>query len=329
MILLPSSTEPARVGLLAASVDVRPSVPPRTRGKLAMHRSESMRQDQLMYEDEPTEAWMPNADSQVFAARVFREDLEPPNLDSLRNWIVRGGMDDDRANSALYDDALYDLTKLLEEFRYEAAVACLYSTGLREEIGLLASEQHEGLNALGLPVKVRALLSGYAATPSPIDLFRQPAEGIPGLRILGGWWAAQLYDSALLRGMSVLDRLMTLLYCVDGQIINSKSMPSFRAGSMRGLLRWAERDEWIVLRELLGNPIFESVKSYRDGLVHRRREPMELHGDHVVGGWNDDGTNTLRRGGAADMHLVLVLDFYKLIMLPAFACVSALIDTDS
>lgn len=61
-----------------------------------------------------------------------------------------------------------------------------------------------------------ALLAGYGQNNFPPDqLLLNPTAALGGHRVLSGWWAAQLLDSAIIRGIAVLDRVAILLHCID------------------------------------------------------------------------------------------------------------------
>jgi len=168
------------------------------------------------FSDLPTEtfAWLPDPQVEAKAAGIFYDDLPPLSVGRLSGWLAHRlelRAAEHSYDFDLYADALFDLSQLGEEFRFQAAAGALYSLGLQDQIAAaIPAEPMEGAG-IGVPTVVRALLAAYMRpTPSPSALLHDPGQSIAGHRVLGGWWAAQLFDSALIRGMSALDRLAIL-----------------------------------------------------------------------------------------------------------------------
>lgn len=275
--------------------------------------------------------WMPPPPTHAAISRVYYEHLRQPNLSALSSWIASSdfGRLPDRPNVALYGDVMLDLTRLIEEFRFEMAAGAMYSIGLESELEKLSATQADGFAALGMPSSVRAVLSGYAApVPLPLELLMNPAMSIPGTHLLGGWWAAQLFDSALVRGLSAMDRLAALLCCVDGGKVNPDWPPAMRPKTLSSLVRWKDSNEVAELRKLITGEIYDFVLTMRDSLVHRRRKPMVLHGDHITFRTRDDGVEERVTGITSDDQLALGLAFYNDTLVPACALVGRMIAPD-
>jgi hypothetical protein len=238
---------------------------------------------------------------------------------------------DKRGNDLeLYTDALFDLSRLAEEFRFLASAGALYSLGLQEQIAAAIPDEIALGAGIAVPTVVRALLAGYMRPmPPPSALLHDPGQPVAGHRVLGGWWAAQLFDSALIRGMSALDRLAVLLFCADQQPITPNKhgdlvLPAFRRSWLRRLRRWDGRPEWSQLLDILDHPVFTLVKRYRDGFVHQRRTPMQLHGEHATTTFPSK-SQTATEGISAELHLAMVLGFYDLVLRPSCEMVGILI----
>jgi len=170
---------------------------------------------------------------------------------------------------------------------------------------------------------IRALLAPYSGfLPMPSKLISEPTAPTPGLRILGGWWAGQLIDSAILRGLSALDRVATILFLAADQPISETRMPAFRSDELRKLRNSYAGEEWNRLRELTHHELFLFVKDYRDGFIHRQRKPMQLHGDHTTFG--ADGT--IYQGIEASMHFALLPALHQHVMRPACELAGRLVD---
>lgn len=276
--------------------------------------------------------WLPSPEVEAKVTTIFHDDLPILDIAPLSDWLARALKARGHGNTDdldIYSDALFDLSQLVEEMRFEAAAGALYSIGLQKEIA--ASRENTPEIGLAIPTVVRALLASYMRpTPSPSALMRDPGQNIAGHRVLGGWWAAQLYDSALIRGMSALDRLAVVLFCAGQQPIMPNKhgelmMPSFRKSQLDRVTRWHDYSEWPSLLELLDNPVFKFVKRYRDGFVHQRRTPMQLHGEHATA-TNGVGPNyESTEGITPEMHLAMVLGFFDQILRPACKMVGALI----
>jgi len=224
-----------------------------------------------------------------------------------------------------YADALIDLTRLLEEVRFEAAIGSLYATGVREELRTMSEKLSQPPHSAGFSNKARAILAGSIAIGAqPSQLIFDPGANIPGVRVLGGWWAAQLYDSAIMRGVSALDRLVTLLYSVEGLPIDPDWTPSFKKRTLQKLQGWTHEPEWAELVALLQSEVFELAKGYRNGLVHRVRYATELHGDYLIGRFRENG-HEQEAGFASNLHLAMVAAFYNDVLSPATAAVTTLV----
>ena len=289
-------------------------------GRLPILRG--LTRDQTVFMNPNIAAWLPSAEALGQADDIFLTQLQEPDLEPLTSWLTtepaRASADRD-----VFEDAVFDISRLLEEYRYETGVAAAYSIGLKTELDTLADEQLSGPASMGIPSSVRALLAPYTAhLPLPSRLFTYPAEPISGFRLLGGWWAGQLYDTALVRGCAALDRLATALYCVEGLKVDREWMPAFKPRHLKRITAWNGASDWDALLTLLNDPFFALAKKYRDGFIHQRRGPIQLHGDYVVAG---DGSTTI--GTTPEIHEAIVVGYYNLILLPACSLVGKLIQT--
>ena len=78
------------------------------------------------------QGWMPS-DSEVREAQaIFFEDLPPLALDGLTKWLVAEDANGRESEPRrIFGDALYDLSALLDEVRFEVGVAAMYISGRR------------------------------------------------------------------------------------------------------------------------------------------------------------------------------------------------------
>ena len=275
--------------------------------------------------------WTPAPNVRLSVDNMCMNYLAEPDLRPLSSWIAKGDFGRGaRPNFHIYSDILLDLTRLIEEFRFEMAVGAMYAEGLEPELTELNNSETTGFAAYGMPASVKALLSGYSArTPSPYDLLTSPASRISGSRLLGGWWAAQLLDSALIRGRSAMDRLAALLFCADDAQLDPNHLPAMAPETIKKLKSWAGTAEIAELQTTLADETYEFVRSMRDGLVHRKRKPMVLHGDHVLVAPDEGGDPAQNVAGISpDIQIALGLAFYNETLVPTLALVGRMISPD-
>ena len=92
-----------------------------------------------------------------------------------------------------------------------------------------------------------------------------PNQSIAGHRVLGGWWAAQHFDSALIRGLACLDRLAILLHCAAGKPFDRDRqtkelrLPAFRTNYLQALADAYDPTRGDKLTALLDHEIFKLV----------------------------------------------------------------------
>ncbi len=271
------------------------------------------------------QAWEPNRDTQAAAREYFTDVFAPPDLGQLAQGVATGG-DDNDAVELIYDEALVDLVRLLEEVRFSVSVAAMYAHGTRDKLRPIRESHQEWPHSVGLSPKVRALLATYTQNTHPPDqLIFDPSVPLGGARFLGSWWAGQLIDSAVVRGISALDRVAILLTCVARRI-DIRRMPAFRLHELRRLSDAYESDgEWTTLLALAENEVFRFVKDARDGHVHRRRLPAELHGDFVTSGRDTEARYISTVGMDPDLHLAVVTALFRDVIVPAISAAGAMI----
>jgi len=216
--------------------------------------------------------WEPDATAQQMLETLMNVELHEPDLEAIVSWISANSvtLPSPHRHFERFAETVVELQRLVEEFRFEVGVGAMYAYGVRAELADLHKRQITGIHAVGMPRAAIALLAPYAGnTPSPIALLANPTSAMLGNRVLGGWWAAQQLDSALIRGIASLDRLAILLYCGADRDIGEKA-PAFRLWSLRQLTSWEDRVEWRELLELVDSEFFKWVNDFvRNGFVHR------------------------------------------------------------
>jgi hypothetical protein len=92
-----------------------------------------------------------------------------------------------------------------------------------------------------------------------------------------------------------MDRIVTMLHLRAGLSVKKRRdgtprLPSFTRQGL-GLLRpaYEKQSAWSEFTAILDNPVYELIKRFRDGMVHHRRWPFELHGESRVSYWDAGG----------------------------------------
>lgn len=92
---------------------------------------------------------------------------------------------------------------------------------------------------------------------------------------------------------------------------------------------YQEQAAWAKLSALTTNPLFAFVKQERNGIVHDRRSPSELHGERpLIYGFGTEREETV---GVLDIatHYAFAPAFYNEVLTPAFALTRDLIVADA
>jgi len=108
-------------------------------------------------------AWLPDAQVEAMVAGIFYEDLPALSVDELSEWLAHRlelRVAEHSYDLDLYTDALFDLSQLAEEFRFQATAGALYSLGLQDQIAAATTEESVAGAGIAVPTVVRALLAG-------------------------------------------------------------------------------------------------------------------------------------------------------------------------
>ena len=228
----------------------------------------------------------------------------------------------------IYAEALVELHRLLEEIRFEGALAILLLVDYRMKRDRGEVPTIEA-SPFSIPVEAAALLVGYMRhPPDPGGLFHDLHSVIAGNRILSRWLAAQLLDSALYRAIAAGDRLVVLLQARAGVPFERKKKgafryPTFTPEDLRPLNSFYRgRPEWSELRTLATNPLFQFIRDARHSFTHGRRLPSELHGERFVSYASDSGDVA---GIDAGDHVALVLAVFDAVLRPAVQLTDGLV----
>lgn len=229
-----------------------------------------------------------------------------------------------------YIDALTDLHLLVEEYRFEAilALVLLRDYVIKRDRGDAEAIEGSGearMDTMPWPAEVMLVARRYSREPpSPAELFARPHQQIAGHRILSRWFAAQLLDSALYRGIAACDRLAIMLRCQAGLPVERTKageprQPSFGSSALMEFdAMYALIPDWEKLLQLASHAFFDFIKQERNGFTHERRRPCELHGERaVVYGSEGPGSEEVVAALDAGGHYALAPAFYNEILRPA------------
>jgi hypothetical protein len=275
----------------------------------------------------------PQALAEAHAAEY--KDFRPPNVDGLSDAVMGypGNtmcLIDDAQLKRTYVDALMDLHFLVDEYRFEAvlALALLQDYAIKRDRGdapALKLSGNKRLDEMPWIAETVVVMQRYAREPpNPQQIFVEPHQQIAGGRILSRWFAAQLIDSALYRGVAACDRLAILLRCRAGLPVETtkrgeRRQPSFTAAAMKdiGAVLGTTAD-WDALCALTSNPLFDFTKQLRNGFTHERRTPSELHGERgIVYGALDGTDEEFAPAMDASTHYALAPAFYNEVLIRA------------
>lgn len=276
------------------------------------------------------------------ADHVWYHELDEVPLEGLSEAFGRAvstkGAFLDRASRELFAESLLDLNRLANESRFEGAFAVMLLTDFAErrpdEVSRLQADPMFPRD-FPLGVDSMALLTPYSRSmPPPSSLASDLHANIAGDSHLSRWLAGQLLDSAVLRAMSCLDRIATMLHVaarmpLDTRADGSYRLPAFEREYLRRLNpAYVGRDGWQELRALLNDPIYKLVKRIRDEHVHYRRWPSALHGGRRVGYYSSEfdelspgthGQDFIREALTAQEHLATVTASLNHLVKPAAA----------
>jgi hypothetical protein len=263
-------------------------------------------------------SWMPSRHALECAQRIYLEDLTAVDLVGLTGWLtgqLQRGSNDDREHCRVYADALYDMSRLIAELRFETSLAAVYIADLGER---LCSEERDRSELSGIfvvPGMAVALLSPQLEDRLSLErIFTDPTTPVGGNRVLAGWFTAQLLDSALMRSIAALDCIAILLWSAAGRPFSMDSqgnlmLPAFCQKDLELIERqYGSSPAWSSLYGLTESGYIEMVRQYRYGFIHRRRAPTELHGGvgAVVRFGGDGAAPTLSKRD----QLKMIQDFY-------------------
>jgi hypothetical protein len=263
---------------------------------------------------------------------LYGGHLADLNLEGLALPLPNRMPDKPSANNELHASVLVDLYALVEEMRFEIAFGSMvlvdFEAGVAAGTVTRNDPADDPFSRIGLPVEVLPVLRHYSRSlPPPDVLLDDPYHHIPGHRVLGTWFAGQLFDSALFRGISALDRLATLLWTrAEKELPVTKAgktlHPSFTTGWLKELaFVYQSCQTWPELMKLSEDPLVARVRFMRDTFTHRVRTPAQLHGAHLTA---FESTHQIVQGTDPETHEAFALALYDAVLKAAADLVSRL-----
>ncbi|MER6936171.1 hypothetical protein ABTX24_17425 [Nocardioides sp. NPDC127514] len=182
-------------------------------------------------------------------------------------------------------DTLTELQRLMDEIQFSTCMAYML---LRD----FTVNGPDGTSApdFAMPEHVKALVAPYVPLTQASRLLDDLHGTLSGDRHLSRWLAGMLLDGALIKQVSVLDRLATLLELATGKPLRTQKgsgrwmAPVFSKKELDRLAGYYSAiPAWVSLCELAEDEVTVWVRDeVRGGLIHRRRLPSALAGDVVL-----------------------------------------------
>ena len=269
------------------------------------------------------------------ASQLEHEHYALPSFDGFSDAVADYPQNPSRVITDIelhrtYLDALTDLHHLVDEYRFSALLAVTLLRDYRikcdrSEVAPVKLSGDEQLRRMPVPAEVIVVMKRYSRQPPSADeLFDNPHQQIAGGRILSRWFAGQLIDSALYRGIAACDRLAILLRCQAGlSVTMTKSgeprQPTFSRHALTQMKgSYPEASALTALIALTGNPLLDFVRQERNGFTHSRRSPSELHGESaIVYGSQGPGEESVVGVMDGETHYLLAPAFYNEVLVKA------------
>jgi hypothetical protein len=243
-----------------------------------------------------------------------------PNLENFSQVALlqnNGKLCMDEEHYEIFQDSFSEIVNLMEESRLLASLAAAYLQDLDESFQRFRESQVQ----ISMSGKVGALLAGYIDFNHPPSmLFSSPQRHISKNRLMGTWFAGTLIDSAIIRQIAIVDRILAILVSVlnlpierfkdSGELI----YPSANPKTLQKLSSHLSSEDSSKFLDILVNENFKTLKDFRDRFVHRHRVETQLHGDFFYK--IRDDSPELFRGLDSDHHLALTLYAHREVILP-------------
>lgn len=253
-------------------------------------------------------------------ADKFYFAYEMPNLEAFSNVALRYSQNQLSMQSTefqIFQDSLSEIVNLIDEARFLSAISWAYLQDMSEEFKVF-SESQPPISISGL---VGALLAPHINHDNPPSiLFDNPSSQISRNRLIGTWFAGNLLDSAIIRHLAVIDRVLAILYVSVGIRISTfpetgePMYPTMGANALAKLEQKISRYDSVALAEIFTSQEFANLKDFRNRFLHRHRIETQLHGDFFYKLAKQEPQ--LFRGLPSEEHVAYSFYAHKLVTIP-------------
>jgi hypothetical protein len=189
----------------------------------------------------------------------------------------------DSEGSAQLRHYVLDIDDLTAQIRWHLGQALLLMDS--QPAILKAGEDDDDLiKSYGIPTGVELLLRSNISNADRVlyDDLSTPRRG----GTVGGWIFHMMIDSAVYRTVSVLDRLMTVLWYAAE--LPMKERIYFRSGKVKKLNAAICSDETAHLLKIAEGKLLKLIIDYRDGLTHNTKAYSRASGFTPSEEWKDE-----------------------------------------
>ena len=253
-------------------------------------------------------------------ADKFYFAYEMPNLEAFSNVALRYSQNQLSMHASefqIFQDSLSEIVNLIDEARFLSAIAWAYLQDMSEEFKAFA-ELQPPISVTGL---VGALLAPHINHDNPPSiLFDNPSSQISRNRLIGTWFAGNLLDSAIIRHLAVIDRVLAIFYVSVGIPIppfsetDEPMYPTMNVKTLVKLKPYISQEDNALLAEIFASQEFANLKDFRNRFLHRHRIETQLHGDFFYKIARQEPQ--LFRGLPSEEHMAYSFYAHKLVTIP-------------
>lgn len=144
----------------------------------------------------------------------------------------------------------------------------------------------------GMPASAQLLLRSYVSNPERV-LFTDLSESWRGGTV-AGWVFHMMIDNAVVRSISILDRLARIICLVADVSFDKVYFRSRKLAKVHEKLRMEETQRLV---DQSSSPVYELLLNYRDGWSHDRKAYARLAGFAPTETYSDDSGEQVRIEG--------------------------------
>jgi hypothetical protein len=206
-------------------------------------------------------------------------DLEP--FSKIATRYSKGHLVLQEQQFTIFQDSLSEIVNQIDEARFLSAISWAYLQDMSDEF----KEFSAGQSPISIHGLVGALLAAHVNYDNPPSiLFQNPSANLAKNRKMGTWFAANLLDSAIIRQLGVIDRILAILFVMleikFDTFKNSNEIiyPTASRKYLDLLYEKVSSEDKKRLTDILETQDFEHLKDFRNRFLHRSRVESELHG---------------------------------------------------